>query len=252
MSKTALITGASSGIGYEFSKILYEEGYKVILVARNKQKLDLLAKKLGQAQVIEKDLSSIDAAQQIFEQIDDPIDVLINNAGFGHHGAFANAPWKKLQQMVQVNITSLTELTHLYLPQMLKRKSGKIVHVASTAAFQPGPLMAVYYATKAYVLHLSEALTRETKGTGVTITALCPGPTASKFQLVADIKDPKLIEGKNLPSSKEVALYGYQSMIKGKTVAIPGWKNRLLSSSYRFLPRKTIATIIGKIQTARL
>ena len=251
MRKTAIVTGASSGIGYEFCKILHQNGYELILVARNEQKLHALADELGKAQVIVQDLSKENSAQKVFAQIENTPDVLMNNAGFGDHGEFADASWSKLQQMIQVNITTLTELTHLFLPGMLQKKSGKIVNVASTASFQAGPLMAIYYASKAYVLHFSEAVAHEVKDSGVTVTALCPGPTSSEFQRVASMKDEKLVVGDHLPSSRDVAVYGYKAMIKGKTVAIHGWKNKIMSCAYRFLPRKVITSIVGRVQSSR-
>ncbi|BBM83240.1 SDR family NAD(P)-dependent oxidoreductase [Candidatus Uabimicrobium amorphum] len=251
MCKTAIVTGASSGIGYEFCKILNENGYEIFLIARNEQKLRAVAAELRKAHVIVKDLSKENSAQEIFSEINNTPDVLINNAGFGDHGEFSDASWGKLQQMIQVNITALTELTHLFLPGMLEKKTGKIVNVASTASFQAGPLMAIYYASKAYVLHFSEALAHEIKGRGVTVTTLCPGPTASDFQRVAQMKDEKLVAGENLPSSRDVAIYGYKAMMKGKSVAVHGWTNKLMSCAYRFLPRKVITAIVGRVQASR-
>lgn len=252
MNQTAIITGASSGIGYEFAKILKEKGYKIILIARSEDKLQALQKELGEAKIIVKDLSVPNAASSIFNELkDETIDVLINNAGIGDYGKFNNADWTKLNQMIQLNMTALTELMHLFLPSMLERKSGRILNVASTASFQPGPLMATYYATKAYVLHLSEAISSELKGTGVTVTTLCPGPTQSSFQEMAGMGDSSLVKGKKLPTSKEVAVCGYKAMIKGKKVAVHGFINFIMASSYRYMPRGLLTSAVGKFQESR-
>jgi len=150
--------------------------------------------------------------------------------------------------MINVNITALTYLTRLFLPQMVKNGFGKIMNVASTAAFQPGPTMSVYYATKAYVLHFSEAIGNELEGTGVTVTALCPGATTSGFQAAANLGESKLVKGKKLPTSKDVAEYGYRAMMKGKAVAIHGFGNWLLAQSPRFAPRSWVVKVARKVQ----
>lgn len=245
---SAIVTGASSGIGYELAKIAKKQGYHVILVARNEEKLKELQREIGGGQIIVQDLAVPDAAVSIFEQVKDKtIELLINNAGFGDYGKFCHADWPKLSDMIQVNITALTQLAHLFLPQMIGRNSGRILNVASTASFQPGPLMATYYATKSYVLHFSEAIANELSDTKVTVTALCPGPTESSFQETAQMGN---LGGKQ-PSSKQVADYGYKAMIKGKRVAIYGWKNFLLASSYRYMPRGLLLTLIRKFQASR-
>jgi short-subunit dehydrogenase len=153
---------------------------------------------------------------------------LINNAGFGDFGMFLETDWNKEAQMIQLNITALTQLTKLYLKEMVKRGSGKIMNVASTAAFQSGPTMAVYYATKAYVLSFSEAIDNEVRDKGVTVTALCPGATESGFQAAAAMEESNLVKGRKLPTSKEVAEYGYESMMKGRTVAIDGFMKKII------------------------
>jgi short-subunit dehydrogenase len=149
--------------------------------------------------------------------------------------------------MINLNITTLTYLTHLFLPEMVKRNYGKILNVASAAAFQPGPTMSVYFATKAYVLHFSEAISNELENTGVTVTALCPGATESGFQVAANMQDSKLMKGKNIPSSKEVAQYGYRSMMRGKTVAIHGTMNYILVNAIRFTPRNLVLKMVRRM-----
>lgn len=173
---------------------------------------------------------------------------MINNAGFGDFGMFVETDWNKELQMINLNITTLTQFTKLYLQDMVKRGSGKIMNVASTAAFQSGPTMAVYYATKAYVLSFSEAVDNEVSDKGITVTTLCPGATESGFQAVAAMEESNLVKGKKLPTSKEVAEYGYKAMMKGKTVAIHGFMNWIMANSVRFTPRALVVKITRKIQ----
>jgi uncharacterized protein len=204
MKNTALITGASNGIGLELAKIHASKGGDLVLVARNKTKLDELKSALEKqfnisVYTIGKDLSTANAAQEVYDEttkqkID--IEYLINNAGFGDFGMFVETDWNKELQMINLNITTLTQFTKLYLQEMVKRKNGKIMNVASTAAFQSGPTMAVYYATKAYVLSFSEAIDNEVSGTGVTVTTLCPGATESGFQAAAAMEESALVKGK--------------------------------------------------------
>jgi uncharacterized protein len=253
---TALITGASNGIGLELAKIHASKGGNLVLVARNKAKLDELKQELESqykisVYTIGKDLSATDAALEVYNETTQQnikIDYLINNAGIGTFGMFAEEDWNKELQMINLNITTLTQFTHLYLKDMLARKAGKIMNVASTAAFQSGPTMAVYYATKAYVLHFSEAVNNEVKDSGVTITAFCPGATESGFQAAAAMEESALVKGKKLPTSKEVAEYGYTAMLKGKTVAIHGVMNYIMANAIRFVPRSVAVTIVRKIQ----
>ena len=248
---TALITGASSGIGLELSRIHAEKKDNLILVARNISKLEELKKELENSfgvsvMCIQKDMSEVNAAIDIFENVKllgIEVDYLINNAGFGDYGFFHEADWKKLEQMLMLNIVSLTQLTKLIGEQMALRRKGKIMNVASVAAFQPGPLMAVYFATKSYVLNFSEAVNNELKGFGVTVTALCPGPTESKFMEVAKMNESALIKGKTLPSSKSVAIFGHNAMMKGKAVAIHGFMNAVLANVNRFVPRSLTVSI---------
>ncbi|MCA6462701.1 MAG: SDR family oxidoreductase [Chitinophagaceae bacterium] len=253
---TALITGASNGIGLELAKIHAAKGDQLVLVARNKSKLDELKLELEKTYKISvytigKDLSAMNAGQEIFDETSKQqihIDYLINNAGFGDFGMFVETDWNKEAQMIQLNITALTQLTKLYLKEMVNRGSGKIMNVASTAAFQSGPTMAVYYATKAYVLSFSEAIDNEVRDKGVTVTALCPGATESGFQAAAAMEESNLVKGRKLPTSKEVAEYGYESMMKGRTVAIHGFMNYLLANSVRFIPRAMVVKVTRKLQ----
>jgi uncharacterized protein len=254
--KTALITGASNGIGLELAKIHASKGGNLVLVARNKTKLDELKAELENqykisVYTIGKDLSLTNAAQEVYNETSEQkiqVDYLINNAGFGDFGMFVETDWNKELQMINLNITTLTQFTKLYLQDMVARKSGKIMNVASTAAFQSGPTMAVYYATKAYVLSFSEAVDNEVSDKGVTVTALCPGATESGFQVAAAMEESALVKGKKLPTSKEVAQYAYKSMLAGKTVAIHGLMNYIMANSVRFTPRALVVKITRKLQ----
>jgi uncharacterized protein len=257
--KTALITGASNGIGLELAKIHASKKDNLVLVARNKTRLDELKIELESAHgvkvyTIGADLSLENAAKKIYEETkaqNIQIDYLVNNAGFGDFGLFAETDWEKEEMMISLNIRTLTQFTKLYLKDMVQRRFGKIMNVASTAAFQPGPTMAVYYATKAYVLHFTEAVNNESKEYGVSLTALCPGATESGFQAAASMEESALVKNKKLPSSYEVATYGYKSMMKGKVVAIHGLKNWILANSVRFTPRSIVVRITRKLQDAK-
>ncbi len=253
MNETAIITGASSGIGLEMARIFSAKKYNLVLVARNVDKLNELSSQLRgtKVHVIIKDLSKEDAAQEIFDELvarGIHVDVLINNAGLGDFAFFSESNWQKQKDMISLNIMTLTHLTHLFLPAMIKNKKGKILNVASTAAFQPGPTMSVYYASKAFVLHFSEAIANELEGTGVTVTALCPGPTDSNFQNAADLHESKLVKGRKLPTSREVAEYAYHAMIQGKRVAIHGFSNYIQANMVRFLPRNLITKVVRQAQ----
>ncbi len=245
MKNTALITGASNGIGWELAKIHASKGGDLVLVARNKSKLDELKIELEKqfnvtVYTISKDLSATNSAQEIYDETNKQniqIDYLINNAGFGDFGMFAETSWDKELQMINLNITTLTLFTKLYLKDMIKRGSGKIMNVASTAAFQPGPTFAVYCASKAYVLSFTEAISNEVGDQGITVTALCPGATETGFKAAAGMDESKIFKGKKLPSAKEVAQYGYSSMLKGRIVAIHGLLNSVMANSVRFAPR---------------
>ncbi len=258
MSKTALITGASSGIGLELARIFAREKHDLVLVARSGDKLHQLAEELKKENVkvtiLVADLAEVHAARNIFRSLEEQnisVDLLVNNAGLGDFGFFVESDWEKTERMINVNITALTNLTRLFLPAMVKNGFGRIMNVASTAAFQPGPTMSVYYATKAYVLHFSEAIGNELEGTGVKVTALCPGATQSGFQSAAGMEESKLVKGRKLPTSREVAEYGYKAMMKGKAVAIPGVFNYLLAQAPRFSPRGWVVKVARKIQEER-
>ena len=256
--KTALITGASGGIGYELALIHAKAGDNLVLVARSEGKLNELKTRLEKehgidVQVFALDLSETGSAEKVHAFTQEKgvfVDYLVNNAGFGDFGFFNEADWNKTNAMIQLNITILTQLTHLYLQDMIKAKKGKIMNVASTAAFQPGPTMAVYYATKAYVLHFSEAIGNEVKPYGITVTALCPGATESGFQAAAAMENSKLVKDRKLPSSREVAVYAHKAMMKGKAVAIHGTMNALMANAVRFIPRSWAVKIARKIQDA--
>jgi len=248
--KAALITGASSGIGYELTKLFARDGYNLFLVARNQKQLTHMADELEETysvsvKVLAKDLSAASAPEEIFTELQQEsrgIDALVNNAGFAAYGLFAETDLEAELHMMQVNMVTLTHLTKLFLPGMLHNRTGKILNLASTAAFQPGPIMAVYYATKAYVLSFSEALANELQGTGVSVTALCPGPTASGFQKQAQMEDSKLFSGK-IMDAQTVARIGYRGLMTNKTVVIPGLRNKLLVEGERFVPRKLVTRI---------
>jgi uncharacterized protein len=253
--KTALITGASSGIGYELTQLFARDGYDLVLVARSERQLVQMAEELKAAygtevKVMMKDLSVSTAPREIFAELEQEnieIEALVNNAGFATFGLFAELDLDTELQMMQVNMMTLTHLTRLLLPAMLKRRSGKILNIASTASFQPGPLMTVYYATKAYVLSFSEGLANELEGSGVGVTALCPGPTASGFQKRANMEDSKLVQG-GLMDAKTVASIGYRALMKNKVVVIPGLRNLLLVEVERFTPRAVVRRIVRGMQ----
>jgi short-subunit dehydrogenase len=253
--KTALITGASSGIGMELAKIHASKGDHLILVARSEGKLkelaaDLITKNKVQVEIIVSDLSKMNSAQEVFEQVkakNMQVDYLVNNAGFGDFNSLSDSDWNKQAMMIDLNVKSLTHLTHLFLPEMIKRKSGKIMNVASIAAFLPCPMMAVYAATKHFVLAFSEAIANEVADKGVTVTALCPGATTSGFQDAAAMHDSGFMTNQKFVSAESVAQYGYKSMMKGKRVAIPGFINKLTSGLIRFMPRRFVTSVARKM-----
>jgi short-subunit dehydrogenase len=258
MKKTALITGASGGIGYEFAHIFANDGYNLVLIARSQEKLLNLKKELeslADVYIIVKDLSKPDAAQEVFDEVQGEhlkIDVLVNNAGLGDFGQFAQSDISKISSMIELNIKALTKLTRLFLPDMIERKSGKILNVGSLGSFQPGPLMAVYYASKAYVLSFSEAISRELKGTGVTVTALCPGPTKTNFQEAANLGMSGIFVNLQVAEAKKVAEFGYKKMKKGKVIAVPGFFNKMAVFGVKLLPRKFIRNMVYNIQKQRV
>lgn len=254
--QTALITGASTGIGCEFARIFATDRYDVVLTARDGDRLKQLKSELEglhgiAARVIVKDLSDPAAPLEIFEELekDVRIDALVNNAGFGGFGSFAETDIDHQLRMIQVNVASLTHLTKLFLEGMVTLGEGKILNVASTAAFQSGPFHSVYYATKAYVLLFSEAINNELRGTGVTVTAFCPGPTETEFFDRAGGKRSKLIRRSVSMNAAVAAEIGYSGMREGKSLVIPGFRNKLLAFTTRLLPRRMITSMVRKIQS---
>lgn len=254
----ALVTGASGGIGEELARQLAARGHDLVLVARSTRKLQSLADELATkhsitAHVLIADLGHAGAGHEITAELAAKgldIDVLVNNAGFADFGEMWKADAPKLDSMIALNMAVLTELMHDLIPSMVSRGHGRVMNVASTAAFFPGPLMGVYYATKAYVLSLSEATHEELKGTGVTVTALCPGPTQSGFQAAAAMESSKLVKGRNMPTAQHVAELGVAAMLKGKPVAVIGGKNKLSVLSPRFLPRSMVPGMVKRAQAA--
>src|ERR1017187_4987397 len=253
--KTALITGASFGIGLELARIFAGEGYNLVLVARSADKLRQLASELEKSHgtrslILATDLTEPGAPAYVLDQTtraDIQVDALVNNAGFGQYGMFVENDLEECLRQIQLNVTTLTHLTRLYLPGMIERKSGRILNVASTAAFQPGPLMAVYFATKAYVLHLSEALANELDGSGVTVTCLCPGATTTEFHKRANATGMRLLKMGSM-DARTVAEDGYRALVAGKPVVISGFKNWLVAQSVRFSPRRLVTAIARKLQ----
>jgi short-subunit dehydrogenase len=252
----ALITGASSGIGLDFAWVLAEHQHDVVLVARTFSTLERVAREISEkhgvtATPIPFDLTDPSAPKALYDSLLDRgivVDVLVNNAGFGTGGRFDRIEIRKHLDLIQVNITALTELTWRFLPGMLERNRGRILNVASTAAFQPGPLLAVYYASKSYVLSLTEAIAEEVRDTNVTLTALCPGPTHTKFAEVAELRRTHLFNTPLTMRSREVAEFGYNAMMRGKRLAVPGFTNRLVAFGNRLVPRRVATRIARKLQ----
>jgi len=256
--ETVLITGASSGIGRELAKCFSAAGSRLALVARSGGLLESLAAELRKLHKIDVrtfpvDLARAEAPAQVLSLLRTAgfkVDVLVNNAGFGAQGPFSEISLEDQLQMVQLNVMSLTHLTGLLLPGMIERRRGGVLNVASTAAFQAGPYMATYYATKAYVLSWSEALSEELRGTGVTVTALCPGLTKTNFATAAHMKASALMKMSGM-SAEDVAAIGYQAFRRGKTVAITGFQNQFLAFVVRLVPRAVARRIVGALNKAR-
>ncbi|HXJ86983.1 MAG TPA: SDR family oxidoreductase [Candidatus Binatia bacterium] len=247
---TVLITGSSGGIGYELAKLFARDHHNLILVARSGDRLGQVAAELRMLGVpvntYALDLAAPTASKFLFDQVQSAglmIDILINNAGFGAFGEFAQMTEEQILGQIQLNITTLTDLTRLFLPPMLSRRSGRIMNVASTAGFQPGPLMAVYYATKAYVISFSEALANEVRNSGVSVTCFCPGATHTGFAKRAGNDKSRLFKQFGAMSAEKVALDGYRAVMEGRTLAISGAHNWLVAQSTRFAPRKLVTAI---------
>jgi len=254
--ETALITGASSGIGLELARAAAADGFDLVLVARNREALEALARELHEAhgtevRVVAKDLAAPLAPAEIFAELAGAgvrVEVLANNAGVGTWGRFDELDPEGEMRTVRVNVAALTHLTALLLPEMVRRGRGRVLNVASTAGFQPGPLMATYYASKAYVLSFSEALAAELAGTGVTVTVLCPGPTRSDFQRRAGMHRVRIASGTlAMQSCATVARAGWRGMKHGKRVVVPGWINKALVQSVRFGPRRLVSAISHRL-----
>lgn len=256
--KTALITGASAGLGAELARLFAADGHNVVLVARRRQKLEALADELQSqhgivAQVLAHDLSDAAAPPAIFDELQQAgtaVDFLVNNAGFGSSGAFLNLDLQRELDMIAVNVRALVHLTGLFLPGMVERGSGRILNLGSTAGFQAGPYMTTYYATKAFVNHFSEGLWHELRETGVTVTVHCPGPTATEFASQAALDHSKLFTAK-VATAQEVALHAYRAMHAGKRMAVHGLRNKLGAFGVRLAPRGFVHWITQRLNTAR-
>lgn len=250
MERAALITGASTGIGLALAKRFAKDGHNVVLTARSAERLENAAREIEQSfqvstKVLPADLSDPHAPRTVFdacEQENIEVQFLVNNAGFGLNGKFAQLDLGEQLDMIQLNVTALVHLTGLFLPKMLERNRGRIMNIASTAAFQPGPTMAVYYATKAFVLSFGEAVANELRGSNVTLTTVCPGPTTTGFQDRAGAHDMPMLKSPMIKvmSADEVAQIGYDAFLKGKSVVIPGIFNLLGAQSVRFMPRAVV------------
>ncbi len=250
MEKWALTTGASTGIGRELAEVCAAEGWNQVLVARNQDRLKIVAEELRavhkvQTRVLPVDLSTTGVAEKVFGAVRDvPISLLINNAGFGTYGAFAESTFSEQSEMIEVNVAALVQLTRLFMQPMLERSSGRILNVASTAAFQPGPKVSVYYASKAFVFSFSYALADELQGTGVTVTVLCPGMTKTEFQKRANMKEGGPF---GLMSARTVAEQGFHGMMRGKRVVIPGMMNRIGAFFARRVPLRLSTAVVRRV-----
>ena len=255
----AIITGASSGIGRDFAELYARDGHDLILVARRRRELDLLARALSERYGVMCDAFAADLAKRLerehlaarIRSVDDRIVALVNNAGLGTHGYFHETDLEREFEIIEVNITAVTHVAKMVLPGMLARRAGRIVNVSSVAAFQPGPLMAVYYASKAYVQSLSEALAEEVAGTGVTVTALCPGPTITEFQAQAGIHPDAPATGAPPMTSRDVAEAGYRGANRGKRVVVTGLRNKAVVLANRVLSRRRMTRLVRRLQERR-
>ena len=250
----ALVTGASAGIGRELARAFAAEGSDLVLVARRSERLEELAAELGtahgiDAQVLGADLGRAATPRELATQLEEggiDIDVLVNNAGFGVNGTFAELDLGRQMEMIQVNVTSLVELSGLLIPKMVERRKGGILNVASTAAFQPGPRMAIYYATKAFVLSFTEALFQELRGSGVRACCLCPGPTETEFMEVAELEETRLFDMTKM-SAERVARAGLAAFRADRPLAVPGILNKLGTVGVRLTPRAVVRRMVEKI-----
>jgi short-subunit dehydrogenase len=253
--RRALVTGATSGIGLELARLLAADGFDLVMVARGKAALESVAQEIRgrhavTVDVVRADLSDPKAPAAVAKRVresGDGLDVLVNNAGYGVYGAFSATPLEDELAMLQLNISAVTALTKLLLPAVRARK-GRILNVASTAAFQPGPFMAAYYASKAYVLHFTEALATELAGTGVTVTALCPGVVPTGFQDRAGVDGIALVKAPGVLSAEKVARKAYRGMMRGKRVVVPGGVNKLGVQMLRLAPRRVVTEVVKLLQ----
>jgi short-subunit dehydrogenase len=246
----ALITGASAGLGVEFARQLSKRGHRLVLAARRKDRLDELAKELGNARAVAIDLSKKDSAAMLMADIEangETVDLLVNNAGFGLIGRFAELDATREREMIDLNVGALTDLCRAVAPAMIERKSGAILNVASTAAFQPGPKMAVYFATKAFVLSLSEAIHEELRPHGIKVSCLCPGPTRTEFGEVAGFGGNGLFDRVAMEADQVVEV-GLKGLEANDAVVIAGWMNKVTAASTRFAPRSVVRKIAGAIK----
>lgn len=255
----AIITGASSGIGRELASLFARDGHDLILVARRRDALESLARSLTDRYGVACDAFPADLARRLerehlaarIRSVDQHITALVNNAGIGTHGYFHETDLERELEIIEVNVAALTHLTKLVLPGMRARGAGRIVNVSSVAAFQPGPLMSVYYASKAYVQSFSEAISEELTGTGVTVTAVCPGPTITEFQTSAGLHPDAPVAGAPLMTSREVAEAAYHAASRGKRVVITGWRNRIIVLANRLLSRRRMTHLVRRVQERR-
>lgn len=255
MSKTAFITGASKGIGKELAYLFARNGCNLVLAARSGDTLKTLKEELEQTcavtvHIITADLCEAGAAQAVFDEVkakEIDVDYLVNNAGFGDYGNFLDTHWECYEKMIMLNVVTLTHLTHLFANDWRGRKAGKILNISSTAAFQPGPMMAVYFATKSFVLHLSEALGNEFKKDHITVTTLCPGPTSTQFGEVSKMNASQLVNFAMIATAADVAALGYKAMMKGRTTVIHGGMNKIAPFVIRFLPRTWATRLSARI-----
>ncbi len=250
MKKVALITGASAGLGAEFARQLSKRGHALVLAARRKDRLDALAAEVGNARTVEIDLSAPGAAAALaadLESAGEQVELLVNNAGFGLIGRFTELDAARLREMIDLNVGTLTDLCRVLAPAMVARKSGGIINVASTAAFQPGPKMAVYFATKAYVLSFTEALHEELKPHGVKVSCLCPGPTRTEFGEVAGFRGSGLFDRFAMQAPRVVAA-GLRGLDRNRAVVVPGIQNKITAASTRFAPRPVARKVAGSLK----
>ena len=249
MRPVTLVTGASAGLGAEFARQCSKRGDEVVLVARRQERLEALAREVGGAHVVPADLTAPGAAERLIDTLRSTglvVSTLINNAGFGLAGTFAELPLTRQRAMLDLNVGALTELAHLVLPAMLERREGAILNVASTGAFQAGPGIAVYFATKAYVLSFTEALHQELKGSGVRVSALCPGPTATEFGDVAGVTSDRF--AKFAADAPSVVAAGLDGLDRNRAIVIPGFTNKLSAQSNRLIPRAAMRRIVAGLK----